>query len=83
MAAEDFDLLIKTLQQTLGLTVYMNTHDLDSLSSVCDRIAALADGRIVAIGPLRSMYACPHAWVQAYFGGKRAHAAAHAPEPII
>lgn len=82
MAAEDFDALIKTLQQTLGLTVYMNTHDLDTLSSVCDRIAALADGRIVTIGPLQSMHACAHAWVQAYFGGKRAHAVVQTPEPL-
>lgn len=82
MAAEDFDALIKTLQETLGLTVYMNTHDLDSLSTVCDRIAALADGGIVAIGPMRSMHACTHPWVQAYFGGRRAHAAAHAAEPL-
>lgn len=75
IAAEDFDALIRTLQQTLGLTVYMNTHDLDSLGSVCDRIAALADGRIVAIGDMAAMRDCAHPWVQAYFGGKRAHAA--------
>ena len=43
ISAGDFDALIRTLQQTLGLTVYMNTHDLDTLNSVCDRIAALAD----------------------------------------
>ena len=48
IAAGDFDILIKTLQQTLGLTVFMVTHDLDSLEAVCDRVAALADGRIVA-----------------------------------
>ena len=52
IAAGDFDALIKTLQQTLGLTVFMVTHDLDSLHTVCDRIAALADGKIVAVGPM-------------------------------
>ena len=53
IAAGDFDALIKTLQKTLGLTVFMVTHDLDSLNTVCDRVAALADGKIVAIGPMR------------------------------
>ena len=57
IAAGDFDELIRTLQQTLGLTVFMVTHDLDSLHTVCDRIAALADGKVVAIGPMASMLA--------------------------
>jgi phospholipid/cholesterol/gamma-HCH transport system ATP-binding protein len=70
--AGDFDSLIQTLQQTLGLTVFMVTHDLDSLNSVCDRVAALADGRIVAEGPISTMLASQHPWVQAYFHGKRA-----------
>ena len=71
IAAGDFDALIRTLQQTLGLTVFMVTHDLDSLYTVCDRIAALADGRIVAEGPMATMLASEHPWVQAYFHGKR------------
>ena len=52
IGAAEFDQLIATLQKTLGLTVYMVTHDLDSIYAICDRIAALADGRIVAVGPL-------------------------------
>src|SRR5207342_1131723 len=71
ISASDFDALISTLQGTLGLTVYMNTHDLDSLYTVCDRIAALADGRIVALGPMETMLECTHPWVQTYFQGKR------------
>ena len=71
IAAGDFDELIKTLQGTLGLTVYMNTHDLESLYTVCDRIAALADGRIVALGSMETMLECTHPWVQTYFQGKR------------
>ena len=67
----DFDALIKTLQQTLGLTVFMVTHDLESLYTVCDRVAALADGRIVADGPMPTMLECEHPWVQTYFRGKR------------
>jgi phospholipid/cholesterol/gamma-HCH transport system ATP-binding protein len=79
IAAEDFDTLIRTLQQTLGLTVFMVTHDLDSLNAVCDRIAALADGKVVAEGPMSAMLACEHPWVKSYFRGKRSRAAASAP----
>ncbi len=68
----DFDSLIQTLQQTLGLTVFMVTHDLDSLRTVCDRIAALADGRIVAEGSMAAMLASEHPWVRTYFHGRRA-----------
>jgi len=71
IAAGDFDALIKTLQQTLGLTVFMVTHDLASLNAVCDRVAALADGKIVAIGPMRDLLQSGHPWVRAYFHGKR------------
>jgi phospholipid/cholesterol/gamma-HCH transport system ATP-binding protein len=71
IAAGDFDALIKTLQRTLGLTVLMVTHDLASLNTVCDRVAALADGKIVAIGPMRALLQSEHPWVRAYFHGKR------------
>jgi phospholipid/cholesterol/gamma-HCH transport system ATP-binding protein len=71
IAAGDFDALIKTLQKTLGLTVFMVTHDLASLNTVCDRVAALADGKIVAIGPMRELLQSGHPWVRAYFHGKR------------
>jgi phospholipid/cholesterol/gamma-HCH transport system ATP-binding protein len=71
IAAGEFDSLIKTLQQTLGLTVFMVTHDLDSLYTVCNRVAALAAGKIVAIGPMSEVLTSPHPWVQAYFRGAR------------
>jgi phospholipid/cholesterol/gamma-HCH transport system ATP-binding protein len=71
IAAGDFDDLIRTLQQTLGLTVFMVTHDLASLNTVCDRVAALADGRIVAIGSMTELLQSEHPWVKAYFHGKR------------
>jgi phospholipid/cholesterol/gamma-HCH transport system ATP-binding protein len=79
IAAGDFDSLIQTLHQTLGLTVFMVTHDLDSLHTVCDRVAALADGKIVASGPMTAMLASEHPWVKAYFKGKRSRAAARRP----
>jgi phospholipid/cholesterol/gamma-HCH transport system ATP-binding protein len=71
IAAGDFDALIKTLQKTLGLTVFMVTHDLASLKTVCDRVAALADGKIVAIGSMEDLLHSEHPWVRAYFHGKR------------
>jgi phospholipid/cholesterol/gamma-HCH transport system ATP-binding protein len=75
ISAADFDTLIKTLQQTLGFTVFMVTHDLDSLHTVCDRIAALAQGKIVAIGPIQEVLASGHPWVISYFKGKRSRVA--------
>jgi phospholipid/cholesterol/gamma-HCH transport system ATP-binding protein len=74
----DFDSLIKTLQPTLGFTVFMVTHDLDSLHTVCDRIAVLADGKIVVEGPMSTVLASEHPWVKAYFRGKRTRIQAHA-----
>lgn len=75
IGAGEFDDLIATLQRTLGLTVFMVTHDLDSLHTACDRIAALGDGKIIAAGPIETMLASEHPWLRAYFHGKRARAA--------
>jgi phospholipid/cholesterol/gamma-HCH transport system ATP-binding protein len=72
IGAADFDMLIARLRDTLGLTVYMVTHDLDSLFSVCDRIAVLGEKRVLVEGTLNDMLACDDAWVQSYFHGKRA-----------
>lgn len=74
IAAGDFDALIKTLQETLGLTVFMITHDLESLNTICDRVGALADGRVVATGSISDMLKCEHPWVQSYFRGRRVSA---------
>jgi phospholipid/cholesterol/gamma-HCH transport system ATP-binding protein len=79
ISAQDFDVLIRTLQQTLGLTVFMVTHDLDSLNTVCDRIAVLAGGKVVVEGPMTAMLASEHPWVKSYFRGKRSRALATAP----
>jgi phospholipid/cholesterol/gamma-HCH transport system ATP-binding protein len=77
IAAGDFDELIATLQQTLGLTVFMVTHDLDSLSTVCDRVAALADGHVIAVGPVAALAQSDHPWMRAYFQGRQARAPMH------
>jgi len=74
IGAGAFDNLIATLQRTLGLTVFMVTHDLDSLHTVCDRIAVLADGKVIEAGTMETMLASRHPWLQAYFHGARSRA---------
>ena len=71
IAAQEFDALIRTLHKTLGFTVFMITHDLESLRTLCDEIAALADGKIAAIGTLETVRASQHPWVRDYFAGAR------------
>ena len=71
ISAGQFDRLIRTLQQTLGLTVLMVTHDLASLHTVCDRVAVLVDGKIVAIGPVATMQHSEHPWVRSYFSARQ------------
>ena len=71
ISAGDFDELIRTLQQTLEIIVFMVTHDLESLYTACDRIAVLADGKVVADGPIATMLESEHPWVKTYFQGKR------------
>lgn len=75
IGAGEFDALIATLKATLGLTVFMVTHDLDSLATVCDRIAALGSGKTIACDRLPVLLQNPHPWIQAYFNGPRARAA--------
>ena len=71
IGAAEFDELIRTLQHTLGLSVFMVTHDLDSLHAVCDRIAVLVEGRVIAAGPIDTMLKSEHPWLRSYFRGKR------------
>ncbi len=76
IGAAAFDRLIQRLQQTLGLTVYMVTHDLDSIFAVCDRVAVLADQKVVRTGHPTELARNPcHAWIKDYFCGERARAA--------
>ncbi|KTQ95186.1 iron ABC transporter ATP-binding protein [Aureimonas ureilytica] len=72
IGAADFDELIMTLRDTLGLTVYMVTHDLDSLFMACDRIAVLGQKKVLVEGPLQTMLENDDPWVRSYFHGKRA-----------
>ena len=77
IGAGEFDELIRTLQRTLGLTVFMVTHDLDSLHTVCDRIAVLSEGRIIVTGTIETMLASEHPWLKSYFRGKRGRLVHH------
>ncbi|MBD8890450.1 ABC transporter ATP-binding protein [Roseibium litorale] len=72
IGAAAFDQLIANLRETLGLTVYMVTHDLDSLHSICDRIAVLGEKRVLVIGTIDDMMKNDHPWVVSYFRGERA-----------
>ena len=69
----EFDHLLLTLQETLGISVFMVTHDLDSLHRTCDRIAVLGDGKIIEAGNMDVMMASQHPWLRAYFHGERSH----------
>ena len=75
IGAAAFDQLIRELQRTLGLTVFLVTHDLDSLHAVCDRIAVLAEKKVLVTGTMAEMLTVDHPWVHEYFHGPRARAA--------
>jgi phospholipid/cholesterol/gamma-HCH transport system ATP-binding protein len=75
IGAAAFDALIVELNEALGLTVVMVTHDLDTLHATCDRIAVLAEQRVMVVGTMQDMLAHPHPWIQEYFHGPRSRAA--------
>jgi len=75
IAASEFDALIADLRNTLGLTVVMVTHDLDTLHAIVDRIAVIGEKRVLVEGDLNKMRRFDHPWVKSYFSGRRARAA--------
>ncbi len=75
IGAAAFDQLILTLKRALGLTVFLITHDLDTLYAICDRVAVLADRRVLVNAPLAEVERFDHPWVQEYFHGPRGRAA--------
>jgi len=74
VSARAFDRLIRTLTDSLGLTVMMVTHDLDTLLSIVDRVIALAGGKVIADGPIKSVVGDPHPWIREYFSARAASA---------
>ena len=75
IGASAFDELIGQLQKALGLTVFLVTHDLDTLHAICDRIAVLAEKKVLVTGTMAEMLKVDHPWVHEYFHGPRARAA--------
>ena len=83
IGAAAFDQLVLQLQAALGLTVFMVTHDLDSLHAICDRIAVLAEKKVLAVGTMQEMLRVDHPWVHEYFHGPRARAALEQDEKVL
>jgi phospholipid/cholesterol/gamma-HCH transport system ATP-binding protein len=75
IGAAAFDELTLSLKKTLGLTVFLITHDLDTLYAICDRVAVLADKKVIAVGTIEELLALDHPWIQEYFNGPRGRAA--------
>ena len=83
IGAAAFDELTKSLQKTLGLTVFLITHDLDTLYAICDRVAVLADKKVIAIGTIDELIALDHPWIEEYFKGPRGRAAVATQEAHV
>ena len=79
IGADAFDKLIVTLRDALGLTVFLVTHDLDTLHEICDRVAVLSAKRVLAVGPIEEVAGAPDGWVREYFSGPRGRAALRQP----
>ncbi len=80
IGAANFDMLLRELKETLDLTVFLITHDLDTLYAICDRVAVLADRKVIAVGTIPELLALDHAWIEEYFKGPRGRVAADAAE---
>ncbi|WP_379547901.1 ABC transporter ATP-binding protein [Qipengyuania sp. DSG2-2] len=75
IGAAKFDRLTRELTDTMGLTVFLITHDLDTLHAICDRVAVLADKQVIAVGTIPELIATDHPWIEEYFNGPRGRAA--------
>ena len=83
VSAAAFDALIRVLKQTLGLTIFLITHDLDTLYAICDRVAVIGDKKVLAVGTIDELLSFDHPWVHEYFAGPRGRAAlSAAPKPV-
>ncbi len=75
IGAENFDRMTEELARSLGLTVFLVTHDLDTLHAICDRVAVLYEGKVAALGTIPEIVAGAKGWVKEYFSGPRGRAA--------
>jgi phospholipid/cholesterol/gamma-HCH transport system ATP-binding protein len=80
IGAARFDELTRNLADTLGLTVFLITHDLDTLYAICDRVAVIADKKVIAVGTIPELLESDHPWIQEYFNGPRGRAVQNRPE---
>jgi phospholipid/cholesterol/gamma-HCH transport system ATP-binding protein len=80
IGAARFDELTRNLADTLGLTVFLITHDLDTLYAICDRVAVIADKKVIAVGTIPELLKSDHPWIQEYFNGPRGRAVQARPE---
>jgi phospholipid/cholesterol/gamma-HCH transport system ATP-binding protein len=80
ISAARFDELTRNLADTLGLTVFLITHDLDTLYAICDRVAVIADKKVIAVGTIPELLKSDHPWIQEYFNGPRGRAVQNRPE---
>ena len=78
ISAGDFDQLILTLQRTSNMAVFMVTHDLDSLHAICDRVAVIADKKVIGVGTIPQLEKLDHPWINEYFNGPRGRATSQA-----
>ena len=76
IGASEFDDLLRSLRDALGFTVFMITHDLDTIYAICDRVAVVADRKVVAVAPVAELEKSDHPWIKSYFLGPRGRAAA-------
>ncbi|MBO6608762.1 ATP-binding cassette domain-containing protein [Altererythrobacter sp.] len=81
IGAAAFDKQTRELKETLGLTVFLITHDLDTLYEICDRVAVIADKRIIAVGTIPELIETNHPWIDEYFNGPRGRSASHGKLP--
>ncbi|MGB3711325.1 MAG: ATP-binding cassette domain-containing protein [Erythrobacter sp.] len=79
IGAAKFDRQTRDLKEILGLTVFLITHDLDTLHEICDRVAVLADKKVIAVGTIPELVETGHPWIEEYFNGPRGRAALNAP----
>ncbi|EAQ29199.1 ABC transporter, ATP-binding protein [Erythrobacter sp. NAP1] len=75
IGAAKFDSQTRELKETLGLTVFLITHDLDTLYEICDRVAVLADKKVIAVGTIPELLETRHPWIDEYFNGPRGRGA--------
>jgi phospholipid/cholesterol/gamma-HCH transport system ATP-binding protein len=75
IGAAAFDRLLRELTDTLELTVFLITHDLDTLHEICDRVAVIAEKKVIAVGTIPELLESDHPWIQEYFDGPRGRAA--------